>query len=417
MVRLVIFIMCLLSTTSAFADTAGVEDSVPQKLNLNGSVRAGYFSSSRKLDGQENLGTASVWLKLSPDIGSNASLMVEGWVRNDESLTGNSKVMLREGYLNYSAGDADFRIGKQIIAWGRADRLNPTDNLTPYNYTLLTSENDDQRLGTAAVKMTYHFHDTSLTGIWIPSFTPNVFPLAAPPGTYFTEQSPRSNQVALKLDRSGGAVDWSVSYFSGLDLNPDFGIGATGSSGTNLILKHNRIRVLGMDAATVVGRYGLRAEAAYSWTSNTGPNDSLVKKSFIYVVAGGDRTIFNNLNINVQYYFHHVTDYQDPHTIANSLLRTLAIQAAILSQQLDRFEHGVSIRVSNNWLNETLKGEIAGLYSLTHGDYVLKPKLVYAFNDQLTGTLGLDIYRGGADTFYGQLRGISSIFVEMKSSF
>ena len=389
-----------------------------QQLDLNGSVRAGYFSSSRKLDGKSNLGSGSLWLKATQNFRNEAALVAQGWLRNDETFrTSAGSQKLQEGYLKFSAGNADYRIGKQIIVWGRADRLNPTDNLTPRNFTLLTPEDDDQRMGSLAAKLTYHSQENALTGIYLPGMDPNIFPVAVTPGIFFTEHIPHANQIAVKFDQSGKDVDWSASYFSGLDMNPDIAIGTTTLAGTNLILEHNRIRVLGMDAATVVGRYGLRAEAAYTWTENGGSNDALIKKPFLYMVMGGDRTFFDYLNINLQYYLRHVTNYTDPLSITDPVLRSVAIQGAVLSNQLNRFQHGVSVRVSNKWLNETLEGEIAAITSIGRSNYFIRPKLVYAFNDNIKGTLGLDIYRGESNTFFGQLRKSSLLFAEMKYGF
>ncbi|MES1981847.1 MAG: DUF1302 family protein [Pseudomonadota bacterium] len=400
------------------APVAEEESGIRKKLDLNGSVRAGYFSSSRKLDDEKNLGTGSLWLKASPELGAGVSVVVEGWIRNDQSLGSGANVSrLREGYTDFSLGNTDFRIGKQIIVWGRADRLNPTDNLSPRNYTLLTAEDDDQRLGAPAAKATYHLQEFALTAIWLTGFTPNVLPIAAQPNVQFTERRPAAPQGALRLDHTGGAVDWSVSYFNGLDLNPDIAIRGIGPAGLNLELEHNRIRVLGMDAATVAGRYGLRAEAAYSWTANTGENDYTVKKPFLYAVAGGDRTFFDYLNINIQYYFRLISNYQDPREIANPVQRPVAVQGAVLSGQLNHFSHGLSLHIGNKWLNETLEGDIAAVASFTDRDYALRPKLVYAFSDHTRGTIGADLYRGGSYTFWGQLRNNSLLFTEVKYSF
>ena len=391
------------------------EKSVMQKPDLNGSVRAGYFSSSRKLDGKNDLGTGSVWLKATQNIGEDISLVAKGWVRNDEYYGSSKK--LQEGYLNFSAENVDYRVGRQIIVWGRADRLNPTDNLTPRNFTLLTPEEDDQRLGSLAARITYHSHENSLTGIWFPDMDPNIFPFATTPGVFYTQRIPHANRIALKFDRSGSDVDWSTSYYSGLDLNPDIAIGAATTSGTNLIFNHNHIRVLGMDGATVIGRYGLRAEAAYTWTANAGENDFLVKKPFLYMVMGGDRTFFDYFNINIQYYLRYVTNYSDPQVITNPLLRSVAIQTAALWNQFSRSQHGVSVRASNKWFNETLEGEIAAVASFGRSNYFIRPKLVYAFTDNVKGSLGLDIYRGESDTFFGRLRNNSLLFSEMKYGF
>gem|GEM_PF-215454 len=394
------------------------EQSVLQRLELNGSVRAGYFSSSRKLDKENDLGTGSVWLKTTPNIGKDISLVAQGWVRNDDSFRANGhSAKLQEGYLQFSTGNVDYRIGKQVIVWGRADRLNPTDNLTRRNFTLLTPEEDDQRIGSLGAKITYYSHENSLTGIWLPDRAHNVVPIPATPGIFITQHIPHTNRIALKFDRSGGDVDWSISYYSGLDLNPDIAIGATTSSGTNLILDYNHIRVLGMDAATVIGRYGLRAEAAYTWTENAGANDFLIKKPFLYMVMGGDRTFLDYLNINLQYYLRRVTNYSDPQAIANPLLRSVVIPTAALSNQFSRSQHGISIRISNKWFNETLEGEIAAVTSFGPSNYFIRPKLIYAFTDNVKGSIGLDLYRGASHTFFGRLRDNSLLFWEIKYGF
>ncbi len=388
-----------------------------QQLNLNGSLRGGYYGASRNLDGKKDVGTGALWLKGGPNLGSNASAQVEGWVRNDDSFArGATHGKLREAYLNFTSGDMDWRVGKQIIAWGRADGINPTDVLTPRNYTLLTPENDDQRIGTTAAKMKYNLGETALTGIWIPGFTPSVYPIPAIPGITFSDEIPKAGQGALKLDHSGGDMDWSLSWFNGFDLSPDMKIGGVGPGGTALILQHRRIRVLGTDGATTAGRFGLRWEAAYTWTDNAA-NDPLVKQPFLFAVFGGDRTFSDNFNINLQYFARRVTHYQDPQAIADPFMRALALQEAILNNQVTRFQQGITLRISDKWLNETLEGEIAGVYSLTRKDFALKPKFVYAFNDQWKGTLGADIYRGASDTFYGRLWNNSSLFSELKYSF
>lgn len=397
---------------------ATYEENFQQKLNLSGSIRGGYFSSSANLDEKKDILNGAIWLKSSPVQSENVSMLVEGWatkdnVNNNESEQGR----LREAYLNVKGDEIDFRVGKQIIIWGRADSINPTDNITPRNYTWLMPNESDQRIGPTAAKLTYNSGETAMTGIWLPLFLPNTVPLRAASGSYFSEEIPRGSQGAFKLNHFGAVVDWSISYFSGFDLNPDIRIGTVDLSGLNLILTHNRVRVFGMDAATVMGRYGLRAEAAYSWTSNEGIDDFLVKKSHLYLVVGGDRTFFDNFNINLQYYLRQVSNYRDPRGISDPLLRSVAIQGAVASNQLDPFQHGLTMRVANKWLNETLEGEFVCVYSLNYRDYALKPRLIYDFNDQLKGTVGMDIYRGESDTFFGRLRDISSFFAEMKYSF
>jgi hypothetical protein len=387
-------------------------------LALSGSLRASHWSSAMNSDQRRDLVAGALWLKAAPRLGSDASLMFEGWTMGDrDGLATKHYDRVREGYLSLTSGNTDLRIGKQIIVWGRADRFNPTDNLTPRDYTLLTVEDDDQRSGRYAAKATYNFSDIALSAIWLPRYSPNVLPVPSMPGVSFREYAAPRSGAALKLEQTGNAVDWSLSYYGGPDLNPDLGIDAAGVNGVDLRLDHHRIQVLGADAAAVIGPYALRAEAAYTRSVDINGLDPLVKNPMFHLVAGGDRTFFDYLNINLQYYLRYVQHYVDPATIGDPALQSIATQEALLTNQYARFQHGITFRISDKWLNETLEAELAGITSFTRRDYVLKPKLVYALSDAWKGSLGAILFRGDQDSFYGRLKDNSTVFMELKYSF
>jgi hypothetical protein len=387
-------------------------------LNVNGSMRGSYWDISSNPSGSNNPGIAELWLKAAPKTGENSALLLEGWTRAPDVLhTASRQSALREGYVNYSNGAADFRVGKQIIVWGRADQLNPTDNLTPRDNTLFIPESDDQRLGSVAARATYNFSGVAATAILLPRFLPSVQPMAPAAGIVFSESIPGGNQYALKLEQSGQGVDWSLSYFRGFDLNPDISIQSALPGALTLSLQHHRIRVLGADAATVLGRYGVRAEAAYTWTEDAAGGDPFVKNPFFYGVLGADRTFFEYLNVNLQYYVRTISNFSDPNAIANPQTRGVAIQQSIFSSQQDKLQQGMSLRIANKWLNETLEAELAAVYDFTRRDYLLRPKLGYAFDDHWKGLLGAALFRGDANTFFGMIRDRSAVFGELRYSF
>lgn len=391
-------------------------------LNLNGSWRGSYWNISRNPLGRNDLGIAELWLKAAPHLNNNATLLLEGWTRTQNALhSAGTQSLLREGYVDFMSGAADFRMGKQIIVWGRADQLNPTDNLSPRDNTLFAPEIDDQREGTVAAKGSYNFSGNlsglAATAIWLPRFRPNKQPIAPAAGITYSEHVPTGDQYALKLEQSGQAVDWSLSYFHGFDLNPDMSIQSALPGAFNLSLQHHRLRVLGADAATVSGRYGLRAEVAYTWTEDAAGDNPFVKNPFFYGVIGADRTFFEYLNLNMQYFARQVSSYSDPNSIADPLTRTVAIQQSIIANQQDRLQQGMSLRISNKWLNETLEAELAAVYNVTRSDYLLRPRLGYAFDDHWKGTLGAILFRGHANTFFGLLRDRSAVFGELRYSF
>ena len=396
-------------------------------VNLTGSLRADYFSSSRSLDDREHLFGSAFYLKASPRFGGHVSGVFEGWVRRPDLFDAHTTDGdLREGYLDLTLGKMDLRVGKQLIVWGRADRINPTDNLTPRDFTLLVPDDDDQRSGVPALKATLHVLGVSLTGVWPPVFKPNVVPFRATPGVTFHEVDPEGtaarDQWAVRLEQTGRLVDWSVSYFDGLDLFPDLALGALsigpgGAPAVEVLLQHHRLHVFGADAATTRGRFGLRGEVAYTLTEDRRGDDPEVKNPYLFMVLGTDRTFLDDLNVNVQYSLRVVKDFQDPEQIDDPLRRALAIEQAVVSSQQDRVQHGVSVRISRKWLNDTLAAEVAAVYGFARQDFVVRPRLVYAFTDRITASVGADLFGGPRPSFFGRLRDASTAFAELKVSF
>ncbi|MFL6656915.1 MAG: hypothetical protein ACJ8GW_02485 [Massilia sp.] len=397
----------------ALAGAAGMAAAAPPAVE--GSLRAAWYTESAEFDQRGDVAATALWLKTSPALSDNVTLVAEGWVRNDNTTgDGPTRARMREGYLDVTGEAWDLRLGQQLIIWGRADRINPTDNVTPRDYTMLTPEDVDQRRGVQAMRLRYRNDAATVSAYWLPVFRPSTMPMAAPPGLRWHQQTPSALQGALRID-GAGTVDWSLSYLNALDVNPDLQVQAAGPSGVDVALIHRRVRVLGADAATVVGRYGLRAEAAYTWTGSSA--DPLVKKPFLYLVAGGDRTFGEHFNVNLQYYLRHVTHWQDPRQLGDPALRALALGAAVGASQGDRFQHGFTYRIANKWWNETLEGELAGVVSLTRRDWAFKPRLTYALSDHWRATAGMNWYRGEEATFFGALAPTSSAFVELRYGF
>ncbi len=383
---------------------------------VSGSVRAAWYSQAAQFDERDDVAATALWLRTAPQLAENASLVLEGWVRNDASGDGGrTQARVREAYLDLAGEAWDLRLGQQLVIWGRADRLNPTDNVTPRDYTLLTPEDVDQRRGVQAARLRYRAGGAAVSAWWLPEFRPSTVPLAQLPGIRWQPQRPHARQGALRLDRTGGAVDWSLSYLNALDVNPDLKVTGAGAQGLDIALTHHRVRVLGADAATVAGRYGLRFEVAHTRTSSR--SDPFIKKPFVFLVAGADRTFGEHLNVNLQYYARRVESWRDPRQAGDAALRPVIVQGAVASGQLERFQHGMTFRVADKWWNETLEGELAGVVSFKQREWAFKPRLTYAVSDHWRATAGMNWYRGQADTFFNYLAPTSSAFIEARYSF
>ncbi len=387
---------------------------------ITGSLRAGFWSSNRRLDDERDIGVASAWLKLDKKLDSGIGLYAEGYLAN-EDVFGDQRdeSRLREAYFEGRKEKFDYRIGKQTIAWGRTDRFNPTDNLTPRDATLLAADIDEDRFGSLAAKASWNFDlNTSLTGVWIPQFRPNVIGLPTRPGVVFQENIPDSSrQWALKLDQSGKAVDWSVSWFDGFDLSADISPGPMTPAGQVVNLDHHRIRVLGADAATTRGSYRFAVEGAYVQTADPEGVDPGIKNPFFYGVFGVERDFPDNLIVIVQAFTREVMHYSNPEETANPAARAIAVQQAVANSQYDRSQQGVSLRVAKKWFNETLEAEIAGAALLNRDGYALRPRVIYLYSDSIKLIAGYEYFKGSDKTVYGLLEKNKTLYAEVRYFF
>ena len=73
-------------------------------------------------------------------------------------------------------GPVDLRLGQQIIVWGRADALNPTNNLTPVDFRIRSPIEDDIRLGNVGARAFLRLSPVRLEGVWMPVYLPTELP-------------------------------------------------------------------------------------------------------------------------------------------------------------------------------------------------------------------------------------------------
>jgi hypothetical protein len=356
-----------------------------------------------------------LWLKGTVPL-DDVTFFGEGWIAaRGPSGSAQTTVELREAFANVSLGNIELRVGRQILAWGRADGVNPTGNLVAEDITLLTPDDADRRLGTTTAAATYYFGGLALSGVWMPEFRGDRFPIPPASNLAFDEVRTRwpGDQWALRAERTGGAVDWSMSLFQGLDESPDLDPAGAGV----VSLRHRRIRAIGADAARSFGRYGFRAEAAYVRTQDGRGNDAFTKNPFIFAVVGVDRTFLSELNMNVQYIGRVVEHLGTLSPGMSPEIAAVATEEAIFSSQTRRVQHGASMRASYKWLHETLETEWAAvIYAAPYGT-AMRPKVTYALTDRLTFVGGSEILRGERRSLFGLLRPNSTMYAEMRWGF
>ena len=406
--------------TASLGDKPAIQ-SVKDAIGFSGSFRFGYWSSTRNLDDEQPIGSAMLWVKANHQFSSRFSYFAEGWLESQGPIDkGGSRGEGREAYIELKTDRFELRAGRQIFAWGRADAINPTANLSGEDLTLLTPEIEDRKRGTTAIRGRYFLHSFSITGIWLPEFRPVRFPLPGPPTglTYLQDyRSWPADQFAFRVEQTGSAVDWSVNYFDGFDLLPDLTTTKASNDLEVVHLSHHRVRVIGGDMAKNIAHYGLRAEAAYTSTEDSSHRDPFIKNPYVFAVFGGDRTYRGELNVNLQYLVRFVMDYRPPPNGGDAQLDLLAQQQAVISDQAEHVEHGLSARISDKWLHETLEGELAAVTYFSPKGILIRPRVAYSLTDHWKLVIGGELYRGNQRSVFGLLRQNSVTYFETRYSF
>lgn len=417
------------ASPTANVGAATVEEAAPSAersvfkddLGITGSLRAAGFSRDKSFRGDTGYGVGSLWLTASPREVAGLKLYLDARAQaQDYTRSSRVSAELREAYAQGSLGRFDLKAGRQIVVWGRADKINPTDVWSTRDFKLLAPNDDDQHLGVATIQAGWSADTYHLIAVWQPEWRFPVLPVPPPPpGVSMTNVAPEraARQFGGKLDHAGARVDWSIAYAHVVDRAPDLVLLPSTPPAVSVGFTYQLVDVIGADAAVPIGSFGLRGEVAYTRTQDTAGTDPLTKNSNVFAVVGVDRTFDGVLNVNAQYLYRHTLDFVSPASLPDPNTRFLAEQVALISNQLAPHMHGASVRVDDKAWNETLESEIAAVIWFEKRDVALRPKVTYAFTDRLKGLVGGEIYLGPSDSFFGRLRRTSAGYGELQLGF
>ncbi len=387
-----------------------------ERLAFEVSARVGGWTRDRDLSGQTWVPVAGIRARAAPRAGA-FDAFAEGYVQADG--TGKVEADLVDAWARLSLGAFELRAGRQIVVWGRADRLNPTDNISGRDYTLLVASDDDQRKGPAMVQLRGGKGNVTLDALWLPEFRPIVFPLERErPGIAILpdERREASDQFAFKLDSSGGAFDWSLSWFRGIDRNRDFTLrSAVPGNLASIQQTYPDINVFGADAAGIAGRVGWRIEAAY--TDVRGVASPFAKNDNLWVVGGGDVSFGGGWNVNLQYSLRVIFDHDDPRAIANPIERGVASLSAAVNNQLDPVQNGITARLARRFARDTAEAEVAIIHYVESGDTAIRPRVNFSIRDGLRLTVGADLFAGPDLSAFGRVRSLSAGWLQLTAGF
>ncbi len=427
--------MTSLFSQSLFEQATGGDEEKPFELNgyLRGALFVGKVPDEKAADIKSGYGEAALKLKLRKQGLGDAFAEVR-FRKGHEFQQNVAEIDIREAYVNAYAGPFDFRVGHQIVVWGRADAWNPTDNITPRNMIIRSANEDDRRLANFLIRTHYNLHPVRLEAIWIPVYSPSYIPtdlVTFPPGVVlgepdYPDTKLRNSAFALRLNLELPSVDGSVSYFNGYNPLPGISADIPDPMAPNLAMtvfhKSYRMHVLGADFSTVLGgAWGLRGEVAYRRSHQDYGMFIHIPRPDIQYVLGVDKEVARNFSLILQYIGRFVFDFEElekPGNPADLPLYEIALKNRLISFQQYEWSHSLSCRAAWELMNELLSVEALGLVNFTSGEALFRPKLVYDIADALSVTFGAELYSGPEDTLFGLVDStLNSLFVELRASF
>ena len=367
------------------------------------------------------------------------------YLKEADSATEFAKELIDEAYLTLFYDSFNLQAGYLREVWGTGDQVHVVDLLNSNDLRdFVNPDYAERRLSRPMFKLNVPVRmQGRFEAVYIPTFEPDLIPregrwapadarelnalietalggaLAAPPAndlTYAdslvlenTIQEPNTStlqwgQYATRYRDTFGSVDLGLIYYHGFLKQPSITLtSAMGSPdtfgfGDQIKLDYDRVNVLGIEYAAVLGGFNTRAEAAYYLTGDIEGDDPNVTNNSLHYLAGFDRDLpVSNLNVNLQ-------------GVGTYYLKSSEIEDNVEERMTYDFQydpdgeyttHIVSLAVTDSYANETVEPEIALSYGVEKDDWYINPSIEFSLLDDVKLLTEVAIFHGD-EGYFGQ---------------
>lgn len=395
----------------------------PAWLDWRGNLSIGNWSGDRLLDDQHDFGLAQLQLNITANFDrawsfrGNTNL---SYMRSIHADTESVKkhIYLRDAYLKWDAEQMEWRIGTQIFSWGRADRLNPTDQLSARDFRSPHVNDEEQKLGNFASSWSQDVGMESRLQMVIQavSWGQGQVPSAQQESSLPLAPLHRHFDYAIKFDHIGTAFDWSLSYFDGVEKVRSLELVQQQGHLLGMQRRYAPLQSVGADMASTHGDWSMRGELAYL-RFKPANIDKAGRLTHWYGVLGVENnltsfsSVLSNASFSLQYFFRR---FQDDPRFNNfpSQWRSSVANLQVANNQFHRWQDGYTLRFAQRLINDQLDYEIVAVANARDHDYALRPRLNYRSSDSTKWVFGCDLFRGKDHSFFGSLRKNSLAFTE-----
>ncbi|MGH8763921.1 MAG: DUF1302 family protein [Nitrosospira sp.] len=333
-------------------------------------------------------------------------------VRRDQR----QEFFLRENYLDISAGNFDFRLGRQHVIWGEMVGLFFADVVSAKDMReFVLPAFDILRIPQWAVRAEYSKNDIHAEVLWIPVPTIDE---SGRPGADFYPGPLQGTASFLGEDRSGRNIGnsnyglrlsqlkngWDISgfYYHSLDASPTFYRTSGFTEPLVFQARHDTIDQFGTTLAKDFGSIVLKGELVYTDgrkfnVARPTAMNGLVGQNTLDYVLGLDFSLPAETRLNVQF-FQRVFFSHDPGIVP------------------DKRESGASILLAGKvWHN--LEAQTLLIHSLNRSDWMLRPRLSWNFQRNWRWALGADVFGGEPTGLFGRFDQSDRVYTELRYSF
>jgi len=317
---------------------------------------------------------------------------------------------VRDAYVDVSAGDWDFRLGRQQVVWGEMVGFFFADVVSARDLReFLLPELEAIRIPQWTARAEYFKDDFHAEFIWIPVASyddvgkpgAEFFPFpAAFPGTHFrADQTPSQTlghtNWGTRLSTLKQGWDLSAFYYRSMDRSPTYYPLADGSFEP----RHDTIQQLGGTLSKDYDEFVLKGEFVYTHGRNfnlvnsTPPFNTMKGSDTIEYVVGVDIPA-DDWRVNVQLFARTLFSWEP-------------------AMQLERHEPGASLLV-NRKFGDAYEAEVLMATGFNRTDYEIRPKVVWRFAPEWRSQAGVDIFGGKPEGLFGRFDNRDRVYLEVR---
>ena len=306
-----------------------------------------------------------------------------------------------EGSINPSL---DFKVGRQIVVWGKSDSIRVTDILNPLdNRTPGLVDIKNLRLGKVMSKLDYYIHEFNFSAI---ALHENRYTKNATYGSDFkTTVDKQSNTPSNSIDNTGIAFSLTGA-FEGYDLGVYFANTYVDKAylENNILQYDNKSKMLGLAYNKVIDNYLLKLETAhFDQIKYNGVTDAKARTD---VLLGVEYNGITDGSLSYEIALRKIHDYSNAINIQSNGYK-------------EEQEYQQALRFNQTYLNQTLDlNAVVSVFGERAQDGgSARVSLDYALDDQTSASGGIINYIGGDNAAIDAYKDNDRIFAKMSYLF